>query len=147
MSNPDARTEPFRTAIRVRYADTDAAGVVNYANYLSYFGVARAEAYRELGVPVTEIEARGVILPVVEVSCRYLRSALLDDLLEVDLWLAEIEAVRFSFKYDVRRDAELLATGSTRQAVIDYQTRRPVRYPDWLRSLLERFPRLESVDQ
>ena len=147
MTDPAARTEPFRTPIRVSYADTDAGGVVHYANYLTYFDVARAEALRKLGMPVTEVEASGVLLPVEEANCSYLRSAVLDDLLEIDLWLAKVEETRFSFKYEVRRGAELLATGSTRHAVVDRQTRRAVRYPDWLLSLFERFPRLGSAGQ
>jgi acyl-CoA thioester hydrolase len=135
------RSEPFRTPVRVRYADTDAAGVVYYANYLTYFEVARVHLLRELGMPITEIERRGVYLPVVEASCRYRRSALLDDLLEVNLWLARVEHVRFSFAYEIRRDGELLTTGRTRHAVVDRQTGCSVPYPDWFMPLLADVPR------
>ena len=49
---------PFHTRMRVRYAETDAAGVVYYANYLIYFEVARVEWLRALGMPITEVERR-----------------------------------------------------------------------------------------
>ena len=146
MSDRTHRTEPFGTSIRVRYADTDAAGVVYYANYLTYFEVARVHLLRELGLPITEVERRGVFFPVVEATCRYRRPALLDDLVTVALWLARVERVRFAFAYEISRDGALLVTGSTRHAVVDRQTGRSVHYPDWLPPLFDRIPRLERRD-
>jgi acyl-CoA thioester hydrolase len=143
MSDRTHRAEPFSTPIRVRYADTDAAGVVYYANYLTYFEVARVQLLRELGCPITEVQSRGVFFPVVEATCRYRRPILLDDLVVVDLWLAHVERVRFSFAYEVRRDGELLATGTTRHAVVDRLTGRSIQYPDWLPPLFDQIPRQE----
>ncbi len=81
----EAPSQPprFTTRLRVRYAETDAAGVVYYGNYLTYFEVVRVELLRALGYPITAIEERGVLLPVVEARLEYLRPARLDDLLEV----------------------------------------------------------------
>ena len=69
--------------MRVRYADTDADGVVYYANYLTFFEVVRVEWLRALGYPITRILAKGIILPVVEARMKYLRPARVDDLLTV----------------------------------------------------------------
>ena len=68
--------------MRVRYADTDADGVVYYANYLTFFEVVRVEWLRALGYPITRILEQGIILPVVEARLKYLRPARVDDLLD-----------------------------------------------------------------
>lgn len=68
------------TRVRVRYAETDQMGVVYHGNFFTYFEVARVEAIRELGLSYADMEKMGIILPVIEVQCRYLRPALYDDL-------------------------------------------------------------------
>ena len=130
---PSPEAAPFRTQIRVRYADTDAAGVVYYANYLTYFEVARVDLLRALGVPIGTVEGRGVVLPVVEARCTYRRPARLDDLLDVLVFPAELGKARFGFTYEVRRDDDVLATGMTRHAVVERASGRPLALPDWLR--------------
>ncbi len=67
----------------MRYADTDAEGVVYYGSYLTYFEVARVELLRALGCPVNDVRARGIVFPAVEVTCRYRRPGKVDDLLDV----------------------------------------------------------------
>jgi acyl-CoA thioester hydrolase len=127
--------------VRVRYAETDAAGVVYYGEYLTYFEVARVELLRALGYPISEVEARGVILPVVEARHKYLRPARLDDLLTVAIVADSVGPASFSFDYEVsREDGLLLVTGSTRLAVCDRETGRSMPMPSWLRDLFGRVP-------
>ena len=131
--------------MRVRYAETDAAGVVYYANYLVYFEVARVELLRSLGYPISAVEARGVILPVVEARLKYLRPARLDDLLTVAIVADAIGPASFSFDYEItREDGLLLVTGSTRLAVCDREMGRSMAMPDWLRDL---FGRVSDTEQ
>jgi acyl-CoA thioester hydrolase len=127
----------FSTDVRVRYADTDAAGVCYYANYLAFFEVARVELLRALGLPIREAEARGLVFPCVDAHVRYVRAARLDDLLTIALWPAELRRSSFTFDYEVTRDGELIATGRTRHAAVDPATLRPRRLPDWFRALFE----------
>jgi len=122
--------------VRVRYADTDATGTLHPTTYLMYFEVARVEALRGLGVPVGEFVARGVAMPVIEAGISVIRPAHIDDLLEVDVLLDRIGPASFSFDYEVARDGLLLATGFTRMAVIEPETGRALRLPDWVRELL-----------
>jgi len=142
---------PFRTRIRVRYEETDAAGVVYYANYLVYFEVARVEALRAVGLPIAEVERRGVTLPAVSASCTYHSPAHVDDLLEVAMWTDHVGRASFGFRYEVRRigdggapiDAELdggelVASGTTRHAVVERDTMRPVRIEGWIAELMAR---------
>ena len=144
MSDPLAVPAAFHTRIRVRYAETDAAGVVYYANYLVYFEVARVEALRAVGLPITEVERRGVILPAVSVDCAYRAPAYVDDLLDVAMWTAHVGRASFGFAYEVRRCAddgvprELVASGHTRHAVVERATLRPVRIEGWIAELVAR---------
>ena len=73
------------TTIRVRYAETDAMGVVYYSNYLTYFEVGRVEFLRQHGYPISDVD-RKLHMPVVEASVRYVKPARLDDLLRVRCW-------------------------------------------------------------
>ena len=99
--------------VRVRYAETDQMGVVYHGHYFQYFEVARAESIRTLGFSYADMERMGVIMPVVEVQCRYLRPARYDDLLTVRVQLKELPVHhKIEFHQEVFNEAgELLATG------------------------------------
>lgn len=116
MHAPLPAKGPFHTRIRVRYEETDAAGVVYYANYLIYFEVARVEALRAVGMPITEVERRGVTLPAVSASCTYHSPAHVDDLLDVAMWTNHIGRASFGFGYEVRRLAEDATAGGAPSA-------------------------------
>lgn len=75
--------------IRVRYAETDQMNVVYHGNYAQYFEVGRVEAIRQLGLSYKDMEASGVIMPVVEWTAKFLRPAHYDDLLTVRTILKE----------------------------------------------------------
>ncbi|HOT22864.1 MAG TPA: thioesterase family protein [Thermoleophilia bacterium] len=139
MSEP-VPTERFSIPVRVRYADTDAAGVCYYANYLAFFEMARVELLRHLGAPIRDAEARGFVFPCVEAHVRYHRPARLDDLLTVELWVTELRRSAFSFGYRVTHDGDLVASGATRHAAVDPVTMRPQRLPDWLLALFDAAP-------
>jgi acyl-CoA thioester hydrolase len=154
MHEPTAEG-PFHTRIRVRYQETDAAGVVYYANYLVYFEVARVEALRAAGMPIAAVEERGVVLPAVSATCTYHSPAHVDDLLDVAMWTEHVGRASFGFRYEVRRvgdgtvaldeplaaplgDAELIASGATRHAVVERDTMKPVRIEGWIADLVAR---------
>ena len=118
---------PFRTRIRVRYEETDAAGVVDDANYLIYFEVARVEALRAVGMPIAEVERRGVTLPAVSASCTYHSPAHVDDLLEVAMWTDHVGRASFGFGYEVRRVGDGATPFDQRSARPRPMRRRPAR--------------------
>jgi len=101
------------TKIRVRYAETDQMGVVYHSNYFPYFESARAESIRQLGFTYADMEKMGVIMPVVDVHCRYLQPALYDDLLTIKTMLKELPAHhKIEFHHEVFNEKEeLLAVG------------------------------------
>ena len=101
------------TQVRVRYAETDQMGVVYHSNYFPYFESARAESIRELGFTYADMEKMGVIMPVIDVHCRYLRPARYDDLLTIKTILKELPLHhKIEFHHEVYNEKdELLATG------------------------------------
>lgn len=103
----------FEHDIRVPYADVDQMGFVYYANYLVYFEMARSELLREVGLPYPDLEARGVLLPVVEAHCVYRRPARYDELIRVRSRCSAIRKTRLHIEYEVVRGDELLVSGHT----------------------------------
>jgi len=127
----------------VRYADTDMMGVVYYANYLAFFESGRVEAMRQVGGDYAAVVRRGVHLPVIEANAHYRLPAYFDDLLLVPTYATDLGGARFTFVYDVHREADgaLIANGHTVHACVDAETLRPVRLPAWLRDDLLRLAR------
>jgi acyl-CoA thioester hydrolase len=101
------------TYIRVRYAETDQMNVVYYGNYAQYFEVARAESIRNLGFTYKELEATGIIMPVVEMQTKFLRPAHYDDLLTIKTILRELPTDhRIIFEHEVfNAEKKLLTLG------------------------------------
>src|ERR687894_1679778 len=94
------------TKLRVRYSETDAQGIVNNANYLSYFEVGRVEWLRAAGLSYKELEARGYGFVVVEVRALYKRAARFDDELVLRTELADLSRASLRFEYVVSRAGE-----------------------------------------
>jgi acyl-CoA thioester hydrolase len=141
-ADPDAtngvsQPRPGRVApayVRVRFVDTDAAGVVSHERYLTYFEVGRAEAMRQVGIEYRTLISAGFHLPIVEARLRYLKPARYDDLLAIVAQPGQIGRARVRFDYTIRReeDGDLLVVGSTLHGCVDAVRMRPVRLPDWV---------------
>ena len=115
--------------LRVRYRETDAQGIVNNADYLSYFEVGRVEWLRAAGLSYRELEKEGYGLVVVEVLARYKKPAFFDDELTVRTELIELKRASLSFGYTVLRGDEVLVTGRTLHGCMDLTTGKPRRLP------------------
>lgn len=124
--------------IRVRYAETDQMGYVYYGNYAAYFEVARTEAFRRLGIHYKEMEAEGVMMPVLELQSKFIRPAKYDDLLTIKLVLKKKpDAARIKFEYEVYNEAEtLLTVGETTMVFVDMKTGRPVPAPQSIQTTM-----------
>lgn len=112
-------------------------GVVYHAHVLDWFEAARTEALREAGLPYKDVEASGIIMPVVEATIRYHASVLYDDLVEVECRI-EAVGVRVPIDYAVRRQGEdeVLISGRVTLCFVDPERRRPVAPPDRFREVL-----------
>jgi acyl-CoA thioester hydrolase len=99
------------TQIRVRYAETDQMNVVYYGNYAQYFEVARVESIRNLGYSYKEMEADGIMLPVVEMQTKFLRPAHYDDVLTIRTILREMPVDhKLIYEQEVYNDQKKLLT-------------------------------------
>jgi acyl-CoA thioester hydrolase len=117
-----------RAQITVRYAETDMMGIVYHGSYLPWFEVARTQLLREQGFPYRQLETDGFRIPVLEVSAKYRRPALYDDLITIVATISDKPLLRIRIAYEVLRGDELLATGETVHAFC-YRNGRPVRPP------------------
>ena len=127
--------EPYR--VRVIYGDTDQMGVVYYANYLRFFEGARGHFIRALGLSYAEIESRAILLPVIEASVRYVKSARYDDVLEVHLSQTHTRVkIRFEYKVHRQEDQAVIALGHTVHVCVGPELK-PTRAPEWLLQKLD----------
>lgn len=113
------------TEVRVRYADTDAMGVVYHANYLVWFEVGRVELMRAWEIPYIDFEKRGFFVPVVESTIRWISPARYDDLLRVETSVAELSPAKVKFAYRIVRpaDGRILCEGYTLHAFVNFSGR------------------------
>ncbi|CCO24849.1 acyl-CoA thioesterase [Maridesulfovibrio hydrothermalis] len=120
----------------VSYGETDAMGVVYYAEYLHFFERSRSLYIRERGMSYAEVEQRGIYLPVREASCRYRVPAQYDDMLNIHVGISEWKRASIKFIYDIYKDDRsiLVASGFTEHACVN-KDGRPVRVPEWLREI------------
>jgi acyl-CoA thioester hydrolase len=124
--------------LRVRYSETDQMGYVYYGNYAAYFEVARTEAFRQLGIHYKQMEAGGVMMPVLEQRTKYIRPAKYDDLLTIRLLLKENPTgARIKFEYEVYNEGqELLTIGETTMVFVDMKTGRPTPTPMEIQTIM-----------
>ncbi len=135
----------FTTTCRVLYGDTDAGGVVYNANYLRYFEMGRTEYMREFVCSYSDIEKRGIVLPVTECYTRFKAPARYDDLITIETSLFELRRISCQFNYRITKkepDQErprLLVKGFTVHASINREgklTPLPVDITEKLRELV-----------
>jgi acyl-CoA thioester hydrolase len=138
---------PVTTEIRVRYAETDQMGIVYYANYLVWFEIGRVEMLRALGHAYSDLElAHGIILPVVNATCRYRAPARYDDEILIETKPTMLRGTVLKFAYRVYRkpsnegqERELLAEGETVHVACDDKLNRmplPEKYIAALKAMM-----------
>ena len=122
-----------RTAIRVRYAESDAMGIVHHAVYPVWMELGRSDLLRELGQSYAEWEKQGVMMSVAELHDRYRAPARYDELVEVRTRLKEAGRRKVVFAYEVLRDGTRLAEGESVHIVTGPDGRARVMPDDLLR--------------
>jgi acyl-CoA thioester hydrolase len=124
----------FRWQARVYWEDTDAGGIVYYANYLRFLERARSEWLRSRGISQRALAAQpGVVFSVVSLQVQYRRPARLDDLIAISCAPAQRGAASLDFVQNIWRDgadAELLLSATVRVACLDAHSLKPRRLPE-----------------
>ena len=127
----------FRHRLRVYWEDTDAGGVVFYANYLKFFERARTEWLRGLGVGQQAMrDATGAIFVVASTRVNFHRPARLDDSIDVTVVVHEAGRASMRIGQQAWRGDELLADGEIRIGCVDSGTFRPTRIPSSISSVV-----------
>ena len=122
----------FSTGIRVRFAETDAQGVVHNSNYSVWFEVARIGYLERHAGGYQRLRDGGIESFVLEAHTRFLAPAHFDDRLLVHARCLSVRGARFRFEYAVERDGVTIADGWTEHGTVDAATLRPTRIPAWL---------------
>ena len=122
----------FSIKIKVRYCETDQMGLVHHGSYINYFEEARIAWISNLGFSYSEMEKSGIILPVSKLNVNYLRPAYFDDDLLISVELAELPTSRLIFNYTIKKEEEVIVTGTTVLAFLNKETKKPVKCPDYM---------------
>jgi acyl-CoA thioester hydrolase len=127
-----------RSQLRVRYAETDAMGVVHHAAYVPWLEVGRVNLLRAAGAPYGDIEARGLLVVLSDLQVRYRSPARFDDLIEVQTTLIALKSRQLAFRYRVvlHETGTTCVEGMTSHIVVQRATMKPVLLPADLHELL-----------
>ena len=121
----------FKWPVRVYYEDTDAEGVVYYANYLKFYERTRTEWLRSLGISQEILKNKhNIVFVVKNVSIDYRRPALLDDELTVTAQVVQLKGASMLFEHTVLKDGVELNKCSVTIVCVDGKTIRPTAIPD-----------------
>ena len=129
-----------RSYMTVRYAETDKMGIAHHSNYPIWYEVGRTDYIKLFGITNSEIEAAGIMMPLINLSCHYGKPALYEDNLIVRTWVISIKPAHIEFTYTIKRINDdgtqtELGYGTTEHGIIDSKTFRPT-------SLKKRMPEL-----
>lgn len=127
--------------LRVRYGETDQMGYVYYGVYAQYYEVARVDAMRQLGFSYKDVEANGILMPVVEFIVNYKKPAFYDDEITIITYIKKKpEGLKIIFDYECyNSQKELLNTGKVTLVCVDKLTQKMVKLPNWFNKALSSF--------
>lgn len=128
----------FSWPLRVYYEDTDAGGVVYYANYLRFYERARTEWLRAIGFEQARLRNQdGIVFAVRSAEIDYLMPALLDDALQVEAEVIDLRRASMTFRQRLRRDDDVLSSATVKIVCLDSESFRPVAIPVSIRERID----------
>ena len=140
-----------KSYITVRYAETDRMGIAHHANYPIWYEIGRTDYVKLFGTTYSDMEASGVMTPLLNLTCHFGRPAQYEDRLIVRTWCIHLTAARIEFAYTVKRinndgtETEL-GYGTTEHGVVDAKTFRPCNMKKRLPELYEKMSRSIKID-
>jgi len=118
------------TKIRVRYGETDQMGYMYYGNYAEFYEVGRVENAPKPRLNLQRMEQSGIMMPVLELKCKYLKPALYDEEISVKVIMDKMPGIRIHFRYELNNEkGELINQGETLLVFINMKTNRPCLPP------------------
>jgi acyl-CoA thioester hydrolase len=129
-----------KTTVRVRYSETDKMGVVYHGNYAQYLEIGRTDALRQIGLTYKSFEDNGIMMPVLSLNCKYLKSAFYDDELTIVTMLKVMPKVRIHFHFEIyNQQNELLTKAEVELVNVDMKTNKLTMAPAVLIEALKPF--------
>ncbi len=114
-------------------------GFVHHSNYVTYYEAARTEMLRSFGTTYRDMEAAGVMMPVLGVEMKFHHPAYYDDLLTVKIMIKSVPAARMEFHHEIyNQHGELVNTGTVLLAFMNRETRRACRAPEWFTEIVKK---------
>ena len=114
------------TRIRVRYAETDQMGYMYYGNYAQFYEVGRVEMLRSLGMTYRSMEDAGIMMPVLDLKCKFIKPALYDEEITVKVIVEKMPGIRMVFRYELyNENEELINLGETTLVFVDMIKKKP----------------------
>ncbi|MCW5620737.1 MAG: tol-pal system-associated acyl-CoA thioesterase [Burkholderiales bacterium] len=145
--HPGEAMPQFAIDLRVYYQDTDAGAVVYHATYLNFFERARTEWLRHLGFDLPRAAREGCLFIVRRMQLRFVRPAMLDDLVRVSVALEHLGRAQMTLQQRVTRATDELVEASVNLACVDPRSFRPVALPGALRACLSPYIRTVSEQE
>lgn len=134
-----------QSKITVRYAETDKMAIVHHSNYPVWFEIARTDFIKSIGVPYSVLEQRGIMLPLIDLTCRYIKPAYYEDELIISAQVKLLTYAKIEFYYTVMRSGELLSEGTTKHGFVDSKSFRPLNVKKFDPELFEKLK--ESIEK
>lgn len=121
----------------MRYGETDQMGYVYYGLYAQFYEVGRVEMIRSLGLTYKSFETGGIMMPVLELKCKYIKPARYDDLLSIHTILTRLPETRIHFQYEIfNEENTLLNLGETTLVFVKMESGKPCSPPESLMEAL-----------
>ena len=117
-----------KTELTVRYAETDQMGIVHHSVYPIWYEAGRTDYIKMFGISYTEMEAAGVMMPLINLTCHYGIPAKYEDVVVVETRATKLSAAKMVLYYEVKRksDSVLLGSGTTEHGFVDSKTFKPI---------------------
>jgi acyl-CoA thioester hydrolase len=132
--------------IRVMYPDIDQMGYVHHSNYVKYYETARWELLRNIGIPYKMVEDAGYLLPVTDMTFKFIKPAFYDELLIIETNLKAIKGARIWFTYKTfNTNGELINHAETVLAFVTKTNRKPCHPPDFVLKAIKVIMQKEQV--
>ena len=135
------------TQIEVRYYETDLMGIVHHSNYIRYFECGRHQFLLDVGLPITELEKSGIMMPVVSVEAHYHTPARMGDILRVVSRVEKEPRARVEVRTDIyTQNGDLVCDGTVVLGFIHSDNRRPTRIPAALLEVFRKADREQAAE-
>ena len=140
------KTANTETKIIVRYAETDQMGFAHHSCYPIWYEAARTNFIKTIGITYSEMEHMGIMTPLVDLFCKYIKPAFYEDELTIKVSVQELGIVKIKFGYEIYRDNELLNTGYTTHAWVGTD-KKPINLKKHFPEIYEKIALLENKSE